>query len=298
MARTREPGPPAFESSSRRWYRSRRSHARRARVAAPTHLLRLPTFLGSNAVLQRAPPPRCGAGAPPGARHRGADEGAGAGWGVESDGERRPRRREPPRRRAPGSGSSASRPSPHGPFTSASSRGAATTMRVRRRGRVRRRRRSAFGDVWLCAGQSNMQFTVAASFDGGAHRGVGDGQGQDPNRHGGDDRGGRREERRAAATTGDAARKTAGEASPTRSTHRPRPIRRCRTAGGATWAGSPRRAGSTAAAVRAMFKEVPVGLIVAAWGQAIEPFSSRRRWRTRRAGEREARRVPQVWAGC
>ena len=146
--------------------------------------LRLPTFLGSNAVLQRAPARAAVWGwAAPGAlvtvelTKEPAEEG-----GVESDaiangGAGDADRIRPPRAvlatartsAAAGTGKWIVRlppqPASHGPFTlrilansSVAGDGGATVESTTVTD-------LAFGDVWLCAGQSNMQFTVAASFD-------------------------------------------------------------------------------------------------------------------------------------
>ena len=138
----------------------------------------------------------------------------------------------------------------------------------------------AFGDVWLCAGQSNMQFTVAASFDAAAHIAesatVGDGiriatvamTAADVERHD-----------VAAATAGDAAYEKSAWAKAKPNAFNP-PATPDPTAPYGGWSDM----GWFSAACwfhglelyERSFKEVPVGLIVAAWGgQAIEPFSSK-----------------------
>ena len=214
--------------------------------------------------------------------------------------------REPPRRRAPGSGSSASRPSPPrtAPSPSASSRGAATTIAgsdvaVESAAVVAD---LAFGDVWLCAGQSNMQFTVAASFDAAAaiaeSATFGDGiriatvamTAADVER---DDA--------TAATAGDAAYEKSAWAKATPHAFNPpvtpdphAPYGGCSDMGwfsAACWFhGLELYARSS--------REVPVGLITAAWGgQAIEPFSSKEALADETCGGTRGPRVPQGRAG-
>ena len=138
----------------------------------------------------------------------------------------------------------------------------------------------AFGDVWLCAGQSNMQFTVAASFDAAAaiaeSATFGDGiriatvamTAADVER---DDA--------TAATAGDAAYEKSAWAKATPNAFNP-PVTPDPHAPYGGWSDM----GWFSAACwfhglelyARSSREVPVGLITAAWGgQAIEPFSSK-----------------------
>ena len=185
-----------------------------------------------------------------------ASDAIANGGAGDADGIRPPRAsspREPPRRRAPGSGSSLPpQPASHGPFTlrilarSGDDAAGSSTSISRSPSRSRLWRRLAV------RGQSNMQFTVAASFDAATHIAesatVEDGiriatvamTAADVERA-----------RRGAAAMDPAYAKNGqrsawAKAFPDAFNPRPRPIRLNLTAGGETWAGSPRRAGSTA----------------------------------------------------
>ena len=151
--------------------------------------LRLPTFLGSNAVLQRAPARAAVWGwAAPGAlvtveltKEPAEEEGVASdaianGGAGDADGIRPPRAVLATARTSAAAGTGEwivrlpPQPASHGPFTlrilarsGDDAAGSSTSIESITVTDL------AFGDVWLCAGQSNMQFTVAASFDAATH---------------------------------------------------------------------------------------------------------------------------------